>query len=406
MSRSNIEPCQNCEVLKLQLELKESVIKTKDEKISLLSDSLIQTQRELIAAKEEALREYRKLQQLNSNLGAANTSQKSKINGNPNGHKNTNINNFNDLLSSSSAFDRQNNLLEKEQYSVEPSNSSDADWVSGSNEILFRENRAYIGHVTEDITRAKLRRSLEDKFGQSYERAIEEGSLFIDGNDLGIEEPRKRNNEGEIASRDYPSANINLSPSINPNSNLGQATSDVRSDPRKPTQERSSSSPLSNQFFDSDLSGVEDEEEKLLLKQALLMSLETNIKLQNHLETETHHSFIWQYSIISGDLSLPYDSLHSLYSFPFRFAVYMEIIGEGLQRLVDPLSYTIIIKTGMILAIMVGIVTIMKYFLCSGRIRERSYFRAKVDEKAKRLDNDTVLPSLGLGFKDSGSGIG
>ncbi|CAG8493362.1 4491_t:CDS:2 [Ambispora gerdemannii] len=59
----------------------------------------------------------------------------------------------------------------------------------------------------------------------------------------------------------------------------------------------SSSSPLSNHPFDSEMSGIEDEEEKLLLKQALIMSLETNVKLQNHFEIETQHTFIWRYVI-------------------------------------------------------------------------------------------------------------
>ncbi|CAG8493343.1 4490_t:CDS:2 [Ambispora gerdemannii] len=213
MSRSNNEPCANCEVLKLQLELKDSVIKAKDEKISFLSDSLIQTQKELIAAKEEALKGYRELQQMNSSLDAnatssKNNSQKLKIS------NNNNHNSLNDLLRTPSPFESQIETgLVLNNIAVEPWNSSDTDMVNGSNENLFRENRAYIGHVTEDITRAKLRRSLEDKFGriidldmiiskhcafvtfatkESYERAIDEGLLFIDGNNLGIEEPRKR----------------------------------------------------------------------------------------------------------------------------------------------------------------------------------------------------------------------
>ncbi|CAG8493383.1 4492_t:CDS:2 [Ambispora gerdemannii] len=83
--------------------------------------------------------------------------------------------------------------------------------------------------------------------------------------------------------------------------------------------------------------------------------------------------------------------------------VYMEIIGEGLQRLIDPLSYTIIIKMGMILAIMVGIIAFMRRCLCSSG---RNFTRAKVDEKDKRLDNNTALPALGLGFNGSGSNSG
>ncbi|KAG9292690.1 hypothetical protein G9A89_008277 [Geosiphon pyriformis] len=157
MSRS--ETCPSCQVLKLQLELKDSIIKAKDDKITHLSDSLIQVQKELIAAKEEALRGYR------------------------------------DLVHDDGDWE------------------GEAEWISGSDNSSIRENRAYIGHVTDDISKAKLKRSLEEQFGRvleidmittkhcafatfaskdSYEKAVEQGLLFIDGKEMGIEEPKRR----------------------------------------------------------------------------------------------------------------------------------------------------------------------------------------------------------------------
>ncbi|CAG8467841.1 3455_t:CDS:2 [Acaulospora colombiana] len=173
----------NCEVLKKQVEIKDEIIRSKEEKISRLQESLIKIQQELIKV----------LKVKNGNSGDQMGSPSSQI---PASIIPISID---DTTTSRSLIDIENS-------------ESESEWYQPS---LRREFRVYIGHVT-DITKQRLKRELEENFGQvvevekiinkncafatfatreSYNMAINRGIIYVDGHDCCIEQPRPRNNE-------------------------------------------------------------------------------------------------------------------------------------------------------------------------------------------------------------------
>ncbi|KAG9284613.1 hypothetical protein G9A89_004655 [Geosiphon pyriformis] len=86
---------------------------------------------------------------------------------------------------------------------------------------------------------------------------------------------------------------------------------------------------------ESEVSGTQDEDEKMLLTQALLLSLGTNARLHSQVVTDRNN---WILKNVTIPILMLIPPSHS------KFAVYMEIIGEGLEKFVAPLSFPIILK--------------------------------------------------------------
>jgi hypothetical protein len=214
--------CASCGVLKLQLELKDGVIKVKDEKITQLQDALVQAQKDLLAAKEEALSGYRQLLRVNDERNAINISEgeSSQSDVTPtqsvandgvynHGHSHS-ISRRRRHVAGSFCNSNGDNGWSK-------SNGKNGDVADGEIDLMAnadmagKEKRAYIGHVVQSISRSRLKKELEDRFGRVYEldiigtkhcafvtfascesfrAAVETGVVTVDSRELSIEVPK------------------------------------------------------------------------------------------------------------------------------------------------------------------------------------------------------------------------
>ncbi|EXX68298.1 hypothetical protein RirG_106450 [Rhizophagus irregularis DAOM 197198w] len=163
------QKCSNCDVLKLQIELKDAVIRSKEDKIAQLQEALISYKDALIKSQKDlitVLKDYPK-------------------------HPTTNGRPFNEY-----------------------NNNNGYSCGSGNAKLDFidiEEYRVFIGSVKPDITKTKLRRILEEQFGrvihmdlviskscafvtfesfETYDAAIKKGNVYIDGSAYSVQAAR------------------------------------------------------------------------------------------------------------------------------------------------------------------------------------------------------------------------
>ncbi|CAG8549343.1 1204_t:CDS:2 [Funneliformis caledonium] len=169
--------CSSCDVLKLQIELKDTVIKSKDEKIALLQEALIKSQRELIATLREDPR-----QSIMSGRSLYGQNNDSRGNG-------------------------------KLEFVYIENDCDSTEWVHSNQENPLEEYRIYIGSVKSDTSKVNLKKTLEEQFGrvlhldlvtnkscafvtfESYEKynaAIKQGKIYVDGCTYPIQAARSR----------------------------------------------------------------------------------------------------------------------------------------------------------------------------------------------------------------------
>ncbi|CAG8553027.1 8360_t:CDS:2 [Paraglomus occultum] len=179
--------CSTCDVLRVQLRLKEDQLKAKedqlkakDDKICQLQEAVIQIQKDLIAAKEETLL-IKGLHELTLN------SQSRPVS------------------SSTSRSFMTGSFIDSGRTPTSDT-SSEIEWVTS--EDVIREHRAYVGNVGADISKSKLKRILEHQIGsvrsidvvvdkhcafaefatrEIYNMAVSIGFVVVDGRKLKIE---------------------------------------------------------------------------------------------------------------------------------------------------------------------------------------------------------------------------
>ncbi|PKY42672.1 hypothetical protein RhiirA4_397808 [Rhizophagus irregularis] len=180
------QKCSNCDVLKLQIELKDAVIRSKEDKIAQLQEALISYKDALIKSQKDlitVLKDYPK-------------------------HPTTNGRPFNEY-NNNNGYSCGSGNAKLDFIDIE----GDCDWIHASqaNPYEGKEYRVFIGSVKPDITKTKLRRILEEQFGrvihmdlviskscafvtfesfETYDAAIKKGNVYIDGSAYSVQAAR------------------------------------------------------------------------------------------------------------------------------------------------------------------------------------------------------------------------
>ncbi|CAG8492865.1 13657_t:CDS:2 [Acaulospora morrowiae] len=191
--------CRNCEALKRQIEIKDEVIRSKDERIIRLQESLIQIQQDLIKVLKV-------------------------VNGNDDSQKEFSISEVPINATSIIPINTNETVTSQSLFDVDESDN-EPEWhlsnLNLSNLKKEREFRVYVGHIN-DASKKRIKKVLEENFGrvlevemiinrncafatfatrESYNSAVNQGFINVDGNDCCIEQPRPRNNEEQPRAR-------------------------------------------------------------------------------------------------------------------------------------------------------------------------------------------------------------
>ncbi|CAI2167823.1 11173_t:CDS:10 [Funneliformis geosporum] len=159
--------CSGCDLLKLQIELKDTIIKSKDEKIALLQEALIKSQRELILTLREDPKQS--------------------------------------IMSGRSLSEQNNDGRGKSKLElvyIENDCDPTTEWVHSNQANTLEEYRIYIGSIKSDISKVNLKQALEEQFGrilrldlvtskniafvtfesyENYNAAVNQGNIYVDG---------------------------------------------------------------------------------------------------------------------------------------------------------------------------------------------------------------------------------